>query len=149
MAEFAYRPDPSGGATLKISELLSASVDAARRGCAVIRHVQNKRIKKSSAEAKAFDSTIVMKEEGNERSFLTEADTSAQCAIISALRKTFGPHLKIIGEEDGNPDAAPLDETLVEVLSTSLIAFDKSKLNAAEDTVPIKSVCIFVDPLDG
>ena len=41
------------------------------------------------------------------RSALTEADVNAQSVIIGALTNSYGSHLNIVGEEDGDANARP------------------------------------------
>jgi 3'(2'), 5'-bisphosphate nucleotidase len=97
-----------------------------------------------SEEARS-SSSIQYKEEGDARSALTVADTTAQKVIIASLLKTF-PGLKIIGEED---EAA--DETAAVDLDTNLqlnfvggVYYQSMPLE-----VDFNDVTAYVDPLDG
>ena len=80
--------------TVPLHKLLSTCIDAAGRGCARIRSVQ---------ESGATDATL--KIAGDAKSALTAADLAAQAAVVGALAKAW-PGLTIVGEED----EAALDE---------------------------------------
>lgn len=128
--------------SISISKLLSACVDAALRGCHEIRTVQNRTLKSKGS----YDRKVTMKLDNDPRSALTEADVKAQAMIIGCLRKTYGTFLNIVGEEDGNEDATPLDTISLTYLNNNLVQFN---VNEKDDIVPLKDVCIFVDPVDG
>ena len=76
---------------VKLSSLLSTCVDACQRGCEQIRTVQSRRDLNGLA--------VDLKEQGDPRSALTEADTAAQVAIVGALRAQW-PGICVVGEED-------------------------------------------------
>jgi 3'-phosphoadenosine 5'-phosphosulfate (PAPS) 3'-phosphatase len=123
---------------LQIGALLSTCVDACQRGCNEIRAVQEKR---HAGE----DLNVELKNEGDAKSALTEADFAAQAAICGSLRAEWGDVLTIIGEEDG-------DESLEERMSK--MKFDPLDRNRFDDDIgetadiPIEDITIYVDPLD-
>ena len=77
--------------TVPLHKLLSTCIDAAGRGCARIRSVQ---------ESGATGATL--KIAGDAKSALTAADLAAQAAVVGALSKAW-PGLTIVGEEDATP----------------------------------------------
>ena len=124
-----------------IEESVSVSVDcgvrdAARRGCAEIRRVQAKGIKK-----------IDYKVAGDARSALTEADVRAQRVVTGSLIKTFGQGLSILGEEDGNEDAAVVDVSSIEPLNCDIVSF--ASVDEKDDIVLMENCYVIVDPVDG
>jgi 3'-phosphoadenosine 5'-phosphosulfate (PAPS) 3'-phosphatase len=115
--------------TVPLHKLLSTCIDAAGRGCARIRSVQ---------ESGATGATL--KIEGDAKSALTAADLAAQAAVVGALSKAW-PGLTIVGEEDeaaldeDHELATPLDDSLLDWECTTSVDLAKAR--------------VFVDPLDG
>ena len=129
-------PTEKASKRVSVSRLTAACVDAARRGCAEIRRVQAKGIKK-----------IDYKVAGDARSALTEADVRAQRVVTGSLIKTFGQGLSILGEEDGNEDAAVVDVSSIEPLNCDIVSF--ASVDEKDDIVLMENCCIIVDPVDG
>ena len=115
--------------TVPLHKLLSTCIDAAGRGCARIRSVQ---------ESGATGATL--KIAGDAKSALTAADLAAQAAVVGALSKAW-PGLTIVGEED----EAALDEDheLDKPLDDSLLDWE------CTTSVDLAKARVFVDPLDG
>ena len=94
-----------------------------------------------------------MKEEGNIKSVVTQADIDAQKRIITGLRSTWGDDLLIIGEEedDGDEDDAVVpndDDKKKNRLALDLLDHT-TIVDDAEDQVDMEDLVLFVDPLDG
>jgi 3'-phosphoadenosine 5'-phosphosulfate (PAPS) 3'-phosphatase len=130
----------SSASALQIGSLLSTCVDACQRGCVEIRAVEARRQQTGALK-------VELKDAGDARSALTEADEAAQRAIVGALRAEWGPALRIIGEEDCR-DAASL-------VGGNVALFEPLRRNLFEDDIgeteelDLSEVTIFVDPLDG
>jgi len=135
---------------IPLSSLLSACVDASLRGCSVIQ---------SYAPSLAGGGTdgALHKEANNPKSVVTAADIEAQKVIVDALRKTFGPKLRIIGEEDDDDggdgagsSAVDEDDSDVELLRMDILAACTDHEECEEEeTVPLSDYVLYVDPLDG
>ena len=85
--------------------------------------------------------TGTLKESGEIKSVVTQADIDAQAKIIGGLRLTWGDDLCIIGEEDEseaklNMGGGPLNK---ELLGDSIL----------DENLPLDEIALFVDPLDG
>lgn len=85
-----------------------------------------------------------LKEGGEIKSVVTQADIDAQARIIGALRQSWGDDLKIVGEEDEedakpNTDGLVLDLDILEGLNPNLL----------DEDIPLEELALFVDPLDG
>ena len=119
--------------TISLSQLLSSCMDASHHGCKVIKKFQEQGV----VEGK-------LKEEGEIRSVLTQADLDAQARIIGSLRETWGNALKIIGEEDESEASPELDGMLLRKDILSEVA-----PTIEDDEIPLDELCLFVDPLDG
>lgn len=136
----AALPNITPAAAFQIGPLLSSCVDACQRGCNEIRSVQ------AGREQSGGDLAVELKDSGDARSALTEADTAAQRAIVGALRATWGDDLHIVGEEDGDED---LEASLAEM------DFDPLSLDLFEDDIgetpeiDPRDVTVYIDPLDG
>ncbi|CAB9527927.1 3'(2'),5'-bisphosphate nucleotidase 1 [Seminavis robusta] len=120
---------------ISLEELLSSCIDASIQGCDVIR-----KYKQSNATL-----TGELKEAGEIKSVVTQADIDAQNVIVNGLRQLWGDQLHIVGEEDDNEDPASSILSSLEPLRTNLLAADLS----SKTLVPIQEVTLFVDPLDG
>lgn len=83
-----------------------------------------------------------LKEEGELRSVVTQADLDAQAKIIGCLRETWGDDLTIIGEEDENEATPKFDGS---ALRKDLL--DKKAFQ--DEEIPLDEISLFVDPLDG
>lgn len=124
--------------TISSTELLSTCVDACIRGCSEIRSVQEKRVSRGGMLER-----VDLKDLSDPKSALTEADGAAQTAIVDALRREWGPALKIVGEEDDG-DTVMKKETTSETLRRD-ICVDIQE----DEQLLIADVTVFVDPLDG
>ena len=85
-----------------------------------------------------------LKEGGEIKSVVTQADFDAQARIVGGLREAWGEDLRIIGEE-AEEDAKP---------NLNGVALDKSILDTAnnqliDEEIPLEDIALFVDPLDG
>eukprot|EP00960_Hanusia_phi_P042578 755579-Hanusia_phi.AAC.6 len=118
-------------------ELLGCCVYACERAGEIIRDVERRREQGKLAGT-------MLKDASDSRSYLTEADTSAQRAILEILRGSF-PQISIIAEEEEEEDklqeaeGRPYQLPPVELGDVP----DQLKSVAAED------ICVFVDPVDG
>ena len=83
-----------------------------------------------------------LKEEGDIRSVLTQADIDAQAKIIGSLRGTWGSELNIIGEEDEGVAVPTFDGAL---LNMNLLDGTSIK----DEELSLNEISLFVDPLDG
>lgn len=129
--------------TVPTHKLLSSMVDAAARGSSTIREL--------CSEARNA-ANVTYKEDGDARSAMTLADTSAQKVIVSSLLNQY-PDLNIVGEEDesvvvdGNSSNVELRQDL------DLQFFHACTEGAAQLPIPdeleLKDVVVYVDPLDG
>ena len=130
---------------LQLAPLLSTCIDAAQAGCAAIRRVA----RDGRGGRLDNDDDVVYKVEGDNRSALTVADTAAQRAIVGALRRTWGPRLRIVGEEDDDDDNDV--EVNKEDAQWSLLRKDLLDDDDMGDTPELDwdAVTIYVDPLDG
>ena len=135
--------DASSAAPVSLVELLSSCVDAARKGCAEIRAVQLRR-RTSGGELAS-----TRKDADDPRSALTEADTAAQLAIVNALR-TRWPGLRIVGEEEEDPNPAPGAPLRLDLCDDVVRGPDAaSHAGLADWTEPLDALTVFVDPVDG
>ena len=89
---------------ISLKRLCKHCVDACIRGCKEIRTVA-KRNRMNENTNEKIEHTF--KDENDARSALTEADVNAQSVIIGALTNSYGSHLNIVGEEDGDANARP------------------------------------------
>jgi 3'-phosphoadenosine 5'-phosphosulfate (PAPS) 3'-phosphatase len=114
-------------------------MDASRQGCEIIQGFQK------ASDGKGMGGTL--KEGGNSRSVVTQADIDAQARIVGGLRETWGDDLFIIGEEN-EEDACPdfngkcLEKDL-------LVSHYTGNNEGADEHIPLEELSIFVDPLDG
>ncbi|KAL3925423.1 MAG: hypothetical protein SGILL_000429 [Bacillariaceae sp.] len=123
--------------TISLGHLLSSCMDAAQQGCDIIQGFQR------SNGGDTMGGTL--KEGGNLRSVVTQADVDAQARIIGGLRHTWGDDLVIIGEED-EADAPPQydgDGLRKDILKEFYSSRDE------DEAIPLEELTIFVDPLDG
>ncbi|KAL9184503.1 hypothetical protein ACHAXT_012473 [Thalassiosira profunda] len=124
-------------------KLLSALIHAA--------HYGSKTIASLSTEARS--GAIQFKEEGDARSALTLADTSAQRVIVSSILGKY-PQLNIVGEEDETVQADPefsedLREDLLEGYDWTAPLSGKSNGEEPPEELDLTKVVVYVDPLDG
>jgi 3'-phosphoadenosine 5'-phosphosulfate (PAPS) 3'-phosphatase len=138
---------------ISLEELLSSCIDASLQGCHVIR------------QYKHDNATIcgILKEAGDIKSVMTQADLDAQHVIIHGLRRTWGTKLTIVGEEEDDDDnsstptrAAAARSSNVVPLRTQLLQGTTIVPTSSSTTccwrtqhVPLQEITIFVDPLDG
>lgn len=139
------------GGMISLVELLSTCVDAAQRGCAEIRAVQERRTSSGGQLAST------RKDVDDPRSALTEADTAAQIAIVNALRATW-PGLRIVGEEEeeegeegeeGDRDGGLILRRDLCALDVDQLVDDSTRSGIAEWKEPLEVLTVFVDPVDG
>jgi hypothetical protein len=116
-----------------LEELLSSCIDASMRGCNVIR-----RYKKNNETVSGN-----LKEAGEVKSVVTQADIDAQDAIISGLRSLWGEKLSIVGEEDDNEDQPTESSEEKHPLSCNLL----EETVTSKTMVPMKDLTLFVDPV--
>ena len=89
------------------------------------------------------------KDADDPRSALTEADTAAQLAIVNALR-TRWPGLRIVGEEEEDPNPAPGAPLRLDLCDDVVRGPDAaSHAGLADWTEPLDALTVFVDPVDG
>ena len=160
-------------AMISLPRLVSTCADAARRGCVVIRSVQARREAvlaggvTTSNNGTAADALreasrhgIQYKVDGDPRSALTEADGAAQEVILHCLRARWGSDLHIVGEEEEGESGGSNDEeqdneedvfARYGVLKPEDVALKEDILLSASSSkdVPLSSVTIYVDPMDG
>ena len=103
---------------------------------------------------------IQYKVDGDPRSALTEADGAAQEVILHCLRARWGSDLHIVGEEEEGESGGSNDEeqdneedvfARYGVLKPEDVALKEDILLSASSSkdVPLSSVTIYVDPMDG
>lgn len=128
---------------ISLKRLCKHCVDACIRGCKEIRTVA-KRNRMNENTNEKIEHTF--KDENDARSALTEADVNAQSVIIGALTNSYGSHLNIVGEEDGDANARPKkDEQKLKEC-----CFEFKKMDEVEDVeVRVGDLVVFVDPVDG
>jgi len=122
---------------ISLEGLLSSCIDASLNGCNVIR-----RYKQENATVNG-----TLKEAGEAKSVVTQADIDAQAVIVNGIRALWGDSLTIVGEEDGS-DETPgnnLKSDYQQPLRTDLLEGLVSK----NVSVPIDELTLFIDPLDG
>ena len=150
-ATMSHSDNSGTGEMVSLIELVSTCVDAAQRGCAEIRAVQERRASSGGQLAST------RKDVDDPRSALTEADTKAQIAIVRALRATW-PGLRIVGEEEEeeeeeNNEGDGIDGEREIILRRDMCVLDmNSDTNAssiAEWKEPLDVLTVFVDPVDG
>jgi len=128
----------------------------------------------ADALSEASSHGVIYKVAGDSRSALTEADGASQRVIVECLRHCWGDRLNIVGEEDDDGDGGegddkdeggdkgdegksdvferygvprPTDVPLHEdLLPSSSSSFSS---NSSNSNVPLSSVTIYVDPMDG
>ena len=134
----------NGLTNIQIGPLLSTCVDACQRGCAEIRTVQAARESNSNNELQK----VVLKDNQDPRSALTEADEAAHRAIVGSLRAEWGDDIRIVGEEDDDEElASSLVDMTFEPLGRDRFVDDIPGDSGPE--IDVSKVTIFVDPLDG
>ena len=94
-----------------------------------------------------------LKEEGNIKSVVTQADIDAQKRIIAGLRSTWGDELLIIGEEDDDDDDVVVpnddDDDDKKRNHLALDLLDHTTIVDDAEEVDMEDLVLFVDPLDG
>jgi len=129
---------------ISTTKLLSSLIDAAFHGSETIRNLCD--------EARSGNN-VKFKEEGEARSAMTVADTTAQKVIVSSLLSKF-PKLQIVGEED---ESVEVDMEFKRDLNDSLTCLEfympQQKGVDAQEEPPVdldlNEVIVYVDPLDG
>ena len=108
---------------------------------------------------------IQYKVDGDPRSALTEADGAAQEVILHCLRARWGSDLHIVGEEEegeggggGSNDEEQEEDVFARygvlrpedvALKEDILLSASSSNGSFEQDVPLSSVTIYVDPMDG
>ena len=87
-----------------------------------------------------------LKEAGEAKSVVTQADIDTQALIVSGLRSLWGDALTIVGEEDDSEETPTSSMAAAEPLRTNLLEGIVPKVNLQ---VPISELTLFIDPLDG
>jgi 3'-phosphoadenosine 5'-phosphosulfate (PAPS) 3'-phosphatase len=147
-------------AMVSLPRLLSTCADAARRGCLVIRAVQAGREGGRNGEGGSSSLGVRYKVGGDPRSALTEADGAAQRVVLACLRGRWGDGLAIVGEEDEDEDEGggegdgsgdPFAAYAVPAPAAFPLREDLAHPpgGAGGWEVPLSSVCVYVDPMDG
>jgi len=158
-------------ADINITQLLSTCIDAARRGCEVIRNVRHK----SLHSTEILDS-VLYKIADDPRSALTEADGASQKVIIECITKIYekeidAGRIKIVGEEeDDHSTDLECDESFDTQYSECMNTHFDNYNCPRPDVEPIKKdmfneeqndtshkvrgvkgdeIIIFIDPMDG
>lgn len=124
--------------SVPLHKLLSSCIDASQRGCQIIRDFQS---------GDGYNNSNKLKEVGEIKSVVTQADIDAQHCIISGLRERWGPSLRIIGEEDETPAKSTVDVADLPRLRDDILSNDLGI--STDEEIPLDEVTIFVDPLDG
>ena len=159
-------------ADINITQLLSTCIDAARRGCEVIRNVRHK----SLHSTEILDS-VLYKIADDPRSALTEADGASQKVIIECITQIYekeidAGRIKIVGEEeDDHSTDLECDESFDTQYSECMNTHFDNYNCPRPDVEPIKKdmfneeqqevgdiqvrgvkgdeIIIFIDPMDG
>ena len=118
-----------------LRDLLSGCVTACVLGC---REVQS--------WAQAGDTRAELKDPGDIRSYVTQADLASQAAIVASLVSEW-PTLRIVGEEDG---AEPQDKCPKPSPPEDRVTRTRLEgLGDEEILVHLAEVTVLVDPVDG
>ena len=145
----------SSGITISRDELLSTLIHAATHGAQTV----------SSLSDVARNGNIQFKEEGDARSALTVADTSAQRVIVSSILGVY-PTLNIVGEEDESVVEVDVDSqrelrndllngyewtttTTTTTTSTSTTPLQLNEQEIPSEELDMNDLVVYVDPLDG
>lgn len=144
---------PVPTATVDVGCLLGAATDAVARACTVIRSVQAGR---GAAAGDTAGLGVRYKETGDPRSALTVADIAAQRVMLGPLRAAF-PGIPIVAEEDEDGDGAPDGLTAAAVTAAAVVGNEALRAETPAGlvtppdlaAVPLASVCLFIDPVDG
>ena len=129
--------------TINTEQLLSTLIHAATHGAHTI----------STLADTARSGNIQFKEEGDARSALTIADTSAQRVIVSSILGAY-PKLHIVGEEDESVEVGGTDYQY-KLKSDLLMNYEWiTRSDGKVDEPPpeeldMNLLTVFVDPLDG
>ena len=140
--------------SIDVPFLVASCVELARGAAGIIRNVVQTgeslcAVDKAEQDAVA---TAATRDETTFSDPQTIADRRAQQYIVTSLRKSFGPGLKIVAEEGemgaqpDTPDAVDLNVLdPLKVVSEPLFSECPRELR----TIEPKRLCVFVDPLDG
>jgi len=159
---------------IELSELLSTSIDACRRGCEVIRNVRHKSLNNHPLNS------VLYKIPDDPRSALTEADGASQRVIIECLTSCWEKEIdagwiRIVGEEeddhstdlegDKSFDTAYSEDILshfdnynaprpdVEPIVTDMFREELTRATAGvgahRNSTAKDEIIIFIDPMDG
>jgi 3'-phosphoadenosine 5'-phosphosulfate (PAPS) 3'-phosphatase len=135
--------------SISLAQLLSSCMDASLQGCNIIQRYQREREDSRDGGVETVGvGPLKLKEDGNIKSVVTQADIDAQARIVGGLRSTWGDDLLIIGEEDDDPNAAPCYDGNSSGLMKDVLA-KCQHYEDDDDEIPIEELALFVDPLDG
>ena len=139
---------------LSLRDLLNSASEAALRAGEIIRKVDSQRnTGKNSIGA-------VMKDSSCDRSWVTTADVEAEELMCAILRQAF-PDLTIVGEEgcgssnNNNEIINAIQKNITEKMTESSPPLPPHSsvttvhIPAEYESVPLSSVVVFIDPLDG
>jgi len=127
--------------TLDLQELLDVCVEVAERAGAVISYVR------ASGELCAVNK--------KENDPVTRADFAAQTLIFGTLRRMW-PDLALVGEEDEAKCGGPAIDELLKVGKEAKVrcsdAAERARMTVSvpetQRRIPVKELCVYVDPLD-
>ncbi|XP_060077151.1 inositol monophosphatase 3-like [Ylistrum balloti] len=119
--------------TVSMKELLTASIELARRGGARVKEI---RLKNSLGE------TVKGKTKEGAKEMLTEGDSESHRAIVYGMSKAF-TGIQIISEEK---DLKPVDFKTIDDVSKTLEEVEN--VIKGDEKVPKKDITVWVDPLD-
>ena len=122
------------GPLVDLRDLLSGCVTACVLGCREVRDW-----------VQAGDTRAELKDPGDIRSYVTQADLASQAAIVASLVSDW-PTLRIVGEEDG---AEPQDKPMSSPPEGRVTRTRLDGLGEEEILVHLSEVTVLVDPVDG
>ena len=138
----------SPSATVSMAELLSASIDLARHAGKRIKEIYQSghlgAVDKSNPNTAPSDTNQATAAApfGTIDDPQTLADIASQKIILGSLARAF-PGLRLVGEE-GDVPASPAD-----LVTPSLQLVDSGRFPERLRAVPLSSVTVYIDPLDG
>ena len=135
-------------ATVSMAELLSASIDLARHAGKRIKEIYESghlgAVDKSNPATAPSDTNHATADApfGSIDDPQTLADIASQKIILGSLARAF-PGLRLVGEE-GDVPASPAD-----LVTPSLNLVDGGRFPERLRSLPLSSVTVYIDPLDG
>ncbi|XP_046543444.1 inositol monophosphatase 3-like [Haliotis rubra] len=125
-----FRQEPR----ISMKELLSVSVELARRG--------GSRVKAIVEEKKGLEAEVKGKTKEGENEMLTQGDLQSHKAIFYGFEKAF-PGLRVMSEEH---DTEPVDLTTIPNVNKELK--EVTDIVQSDQSIPMNSIAIWIDPLD-